>query len=372
MQKLKLLAFCLILTACIGNKSVNSEKNIENPNANQEVQKNDNNYVLLKPKGNGEIVKTLSNNIMVIFQDKNQNYWFGSWKDGLYKFDGKTLVHFSTKDGLPDNRIEEIKEDHLGNVYFNTSKGLCFWKNNQFLVFDEPLNNENEWALHPNDIWFRCLSDKAYVYRVESNRLYKLKIPSSKLGEEYIQKHPSNLSPYHLYSNYKDKHGNIWFGSSILGVFRYNGSKFDWISEPDVTELHNGPSNGVRSMVEDKNGDFWFNTAFRYKITENQPFYERIQSIGCLDGKKDGDLNEFNSIITDNQQNLWIAIYRHGVFKIESTSNKIQHFPIQIHATNVPVFCLYKDQKGEILLGTEENGLWKFNGKSFEKTFETL
>jgi hypothetical protein len=49
--------------------------------------------------------------------------------------------------------------------------------------------------------------------------------------------------------------------------------------------------------------------------TNNSTFYNRIKSIGCLDGKKDGDLNEFLSIIKDNSNNLWIAIYVNGVWK---------------------------------------------------------
>jgi hypothetical protein len=32
----------------------------------------------------GDTVQKLSKNIMVIYQDSKNNYWFGSWEDGLY------------------------------------------------------------------------------------------------------------------------------------------------------------------------------------------------------------------------------------------------------------------------------------------------
>ena len=48
---------------------------------------------------------------MVIYQDKKNVYWFGSWETGVYKYDGKELVNFTTKHGLIKNRIDEIKEE---------------------------------------------------------------------------------------------------------------------------------------------------------------------------------------------------------------------------------------------------------------------
>src|SRR5690606_32057572 len=69
---------------------------------------------------NGDTAKELGSSIMVIHQDKDDIYWFGSWETGVYRFDGKTFTNFTTKHGLPNNRIDEIKEDKFGNIYFNS------------------------------------------------------------------------------------------------------------------------------------------------------------------------------------------------------------------------------------------------------------
>lgn len=323
----------------------------------------------------GDTVTELSNNIMVIYQDTKNNYWFGSRKDGLYKYDGKTIIKFTVKDGLQSNCVEEIKEDHLGNVYVNTSKGLCKYAVNRLIAMTESMNVYDTWKLEPNDVWFKSFKNSGEVYRLNENALYRLKIPPTKLGEDYLLNHPGHLNPYDVYCIYKDSKGNIWFGTAVLGAFRFNGKSFDWISEPDVTELHNGPSNGVRSIAEDKHGDFWFNTEYRYNVYNNvnsaesgsgtPKFYSRVKSIGPLDGKKDSDLNEYLSIIKDNKNNLWIAIYLNGVWKYDGAG--IHHYPVQENSKNIPVFCLYKDNKGNIWLGTHENGVYKFNGNSFEK-----
>lgn len=328
-----------------------------------------------KPFVTGDTVKELSNNIMVIYQDKKNNYWFGSWQEGLYKYDGKAIVHFTEKNGLAANRVEEIKEDKQGNIYINTTKGLYQYKGNSFLKLTETIGSENDWKLNPDDLWFKNIAYSGYVYRLNGNNLYKLKLPKTELGESYIQKHPNYPNPYAIYCIYRDSKENIWFGTATLGACRYNGKSFDWISETDVTEIHDGPANGVRSITEDKHGDFWFNTEYRYSVynnnaptkanTNNSSFYNRVKSIGCLDGKKDGDLNEFLSIIKDDNNKLWMAIYLNGVWKYDG--EKISHYPIQVNGKNIPIFCLFKDNKGDIWLGTHENGVFKFNGQTFNK-----
>jgi ligand-binding sensor domain-containing protein len=295
---------------------------------------------------------------MTIYQDKKNNFWFGSWEDGLYRYDGKTIIHFTTKSGLPHNRIEEIKEDKSGNIYFNTSKGISKFDGQTFTTLYVTDSN-NQWKLEPNDLWFRQGWDSGFVYRYDGNSLYKLQSP----------KHPKHSYSYAIYSIYKDNQGNVWFGTNPLGVFRYNGKSFDWITENDVTELHDGPANGVRSIIEDKDGCFWFNTMYRYKVCDNnsekQTFYSRKQSIGSLDGKKDGNLNEYLSITKDNNNELWIATYKDGIWRYNG-KNTI-HYSVKNEAKDITVFSIYKDKAGNIWLGTHENGAYKFNGQKFER-----
>ena len=78
-----------------------------------------------KPMAIADTVLELGKNIMRIYQDKQNNHWFCSWNHGVYKYDGTSLLHFTTKNGLPGNRVEEMQEDNEGNLYFNTNNGLC-------------------------------------------------------------------------------------------------------------------------------------------------------------------------------------------------------------------------------------------------------
>jgi len=45
----------------------------------------------------GDTVKELGSSIMVVYQDSKNTYWFGSWETGVYKYDGKELINYTTK-----------------------------------------------------------------------------------------------------------------------------------------------------------------------------------------------------------------------------------------------------------------------------------
>jgi ligand-binding sensor domain-containing protein len=335
-----------ILTSCNGQTTY-SKKNTDQ---------------LQEINATGDTVKELGSNIMVIYQDKKNTYWFGSWETGVYRYDGKTLVNYTTKHGLYNNRVDDIKEDKSGNLYFtgmNPNSTITKFNGKSFTnIIATP---SNEWKLEANDLWLiNAYQAKQKVYRFDGNTLYELTLP----------KPPTLNNPFEVYSIYRDLKGNIWFGTNPVGVCRYDGKSFEWITEEDVTEFRNEGANGVRSITEDKNGDFWFNTEFRYSIYDSttlksNTFYTRHESIGSLDGKNTSGLKEYLSTVRDNNNNLWFVTYRDGVWKYDGT--KITHYTVQANSKDITLFSIYKDNNGDLWLGTHENGAYKFNGNSFEK-----
>jgi len=310
----------------------------------------------------GDTVKELGSSIMVVYQDKKNIYWFGSWETGVYRYDGTKLINYTTKHGLPNNRVDEIQQDESGNIYF-----ISFYPKPTIVKFDgntfktlAPISSI-DWQLKSTDLWFKHTYDlENYVYRYDGTTLHKLQLPEP----------PSLPNPFGVYSIYKDKKGNIWFGTNPVGVCRYNGKSFDWITEEDVTEFRNEGANGVRSITEDKNGDFWFNTEYNYSAYDSttlksNKFYTRHESIGGLDGKKDSNLDEYLSTVRDDNDNLWFVTYLDGVWKYDGAN--VTHYPVQVNSKNITLFSIYKDNNGDLWLGTHQNGAFKFDGKTFNK-----
>ncbi len=59
-------------------------------------------------------------NVISIFQDSKGDYWFGTQSQGVYRYDGKSFVHYTEQDGLANNQVQTIQEDKAGHMWFGT------------------------------------------------------------------------------------------------------------------------------------------------------------------------------------------------------------------------------------------------------------
>lgn len=322
---------------------------------------------------NGEVVEELGNNLMTVYQDSKDCWWFATWGDGLYRYDGKAIVHFTDDHGLSHNRTNQILEDSAGILYFNTPSGVSKFADNRFSTL--PVSSSSEWKLASGDLWFNSPKFDGNVFRYDGKSLSTLRLPKVAIGERFLTSKSETANPYGVYIVYRDKLDNVWFGTAALGVCRYDGKRFDWLTSEDVNELHNGPANGVRSIIEDVEGYFWFNTQFRYDLSEQAStnptrlttlgIFHRLPGIGSLDGKPDGESFEYMSIAKDRTGGLWIATYGDGVYHYDGM--QVKHFPILNGTEAITLFSVYCDRSDNIWLGTHSNGAYRYNGKSFER-----
>lgn len=327
----------------------------------------------------GNTVSELSNSILLIYQATNGHYWFGSDADGVYRYDGKTVIHFSEKDGLSNNRIRSIQEDKQGNIYFATLGGISKFDGQTFttLTAIKSTSENDNWRLQPDDLWFTMTGKNGEKgpYRFDGTKLYQLEFPKHYLADKYFADNPNKpWSPYEVYSIFKDSKGNMWFGTGNFGLCRYDGKTLSWLYEDHLTNVPNGGMFGIRSVTEDKDGKFWIcNTNFRYNIwadsiKENDNVlikYERENGIENVKSTNGNDGVYFMSAITDNDGNLWLATYDQGIWCYDGKTAK--QYIVKDGSKIVTLFSVYNDKKGGLWLGTHENGVYKFNGQTFER-----
>jgi sugar lactone lactonase YvrE len=321
----------------------------------------------------GDIVPEPDKSILYILQDKKNRYWFGSSASGIYRYDGTTTIHFSTKDGLCDNRVRGIQEDRAGNIYVNTAKGISKFDGQIFTTLHSTGSKQPDggWRLQPDDLWFTGAQDSGVVYRYDGTTLYHLKFPETEAGEAFISKYPRaafpqmTFSPYDVYSIYTDRKGNLWFGTNI-GVCRYDGRTFTWISEEELgiddISFH------VRSTYEDKKGRFWFtNTMQRFiiyandSVSKGKDIFKKEKGIV---GSKDHAVAYFMSSTEDDEGNLWMVTYNKGVWRYDG--NKLTQYTVTDGDQNANLFSVYKDKGNKLWLGTHSAGVYRFNGRTFE------
>lgn len=325
----------------------------------------------------GVSVADLDNAIWYVFQAKDSTYWFGSNERGVYRYDGKNLVNFTTNDGLVSDRIRGIQEDMAGNIYFSTYEGVSKFDGKAFATLDSAPSTE--WKKQPDDLWFVGPPDTGTVFRYDGKSLHRLTLPKSRIGEEVAARFPRSqfpeaiFSPYDVYTISKDRTGNIWLGTACAGAGRFDGQTFTWLYEDHLTNTPGGGSFGIRSVLEDSTGAFWIcNSRYRFRVDSKdapQPdkghvAYKREAGIELTapDGK---DHVYFMSAIEDEQGALWMASGRFGVWRYDRA--QVTHFPVKDGAKDISLFSIYQDNRGDLWLGTHDASAYRFNGRTFER-----
>lgn len=319
----------------------------------------------------GTIVSELDNQIWAIFQDSKGNYWFGSNGNGIYEFDGKKIIQFTTKDGLVHNQIRGIQEDQKGNLYIETHNGISKFDGIMFTTLQPVQLSKNDWKLEPTDLWFGYNAND--LYRFDGESLYELKLPRKDLKKAFgmetegVPFEGNNNSPYAVFGVNKDTDGNIWFGTATAGAFRYDGDSLLWIGEKELSTLPDGRVPGVRSMIQDKDGYYWLSNFYsKYKINPHLPKgYEKVKAVDLSQEITQDKILYFMSGIADTERNLWMTTYDGGVWKYDGKT--LSNFEINNGKEDVLLICIYLDNKGTIWLGTNNDGVYKNNGANFEK-----
>ncbi len=319
--------------------------------------------------------------ISSIFQDSRGNYWFGSLREGVAVYNGKTFIYFSSNEGLTDNQIHSIQEDKEGVIWFNTQMGVSSYdgtrianhtnantktlQNNFQIQSKEPL--QGQWMKSDNDLWFEA-GVKDGVYRFDGQKLNYLAFPHHKILNPV-----DNL--FAVTDISKGKNNMIWF-ATYAGVFGYNGSDFTIINDETlgfdrkIEPLH------IRSILEDSKGRLWIGNNgigvllkdgdsifnFSYKNNLIHPNSKRN-----ADKSPQGTLEHVFTIAEDNKGNIWFGDRDAGVWKFDGTVMK--NYTRTNGLTSDFALSIYGDKNGELWFGMTDGSIYKLNGERFEKQF---
>jgi polyisoprenoid-binding protein YceI/streptogramin lyase len=183
-----------------------------------------------------------------VLEDRRGNSWFTSTDSGVYYYNGKSIQHFTTTEGLANNQVLSVYEDKAGIIWFGTGGGISRYDGKSFRNFTSPnaplFYKEGHWN---NDIhtiiedktgklWVGTRGD-AFVY--DGKKFTTL----THKGEPFLD----------VWGIMEDRKGNIWLSgyngfkvSQTGGLYRYDGSSFTKVSE-----------RGAYAIIEDKKGNIW-------------------------------------------------------------------------------------------------------------------
>jgi ligand-binding sensor domain-containing protein len=319
--------------------------------------------------------------ISSIFQDSKGNFWFGSLREGVAVYNGKSFFYFNSNDGLTDNQIHSIQEDKEGVIWFNTQKGVSSYdgtriknhteaetknfQNNFPIQSNEPL--QGKWMKSDNDLWFEA-GIKEGVYRFDGQELNYLAFSPHKVLNPY-----DNL--FAVTDISKGKNNMVWFGT-YAGIFGYNGSGFTIINDETlgfdrkIEPLH------IRSIFEDSKGRLWIgNNGIGVLLKDgdsiinfsNKHHLIHLNSSRKGDKSPQGTLEHIFTIAEDKKGNIWFGDRDAGIWRFDGKTMK--NYTRQDGMTSDFALSIYEDNDEKLWFGMADGSIYIFNGKTFEKQF---
>ncbi|WP_157687523.1 hybrid sensor histidine kinase/response regulator [Pedobacter psychrophilus] len=291
------------------------------------------------------------NTVTTIFQDHKGLIWIGTW-DGLNKYDGYNFEIYRN-DGrnpksLSDNKVNAIFEDKKQKLWVGTTSGLNLFDRDleEFKSFPNERNKSYAVSSIVEDtngiIWLG--TDEGVKYLDPSiGKIKDLAFKNSQNGDSRVQ------------SLYIDKGNLLWIGK-FAGLLFYDISKRKLVSP--YPNLQQAVKNSwIRTVKYQKDGSFWLATeadgVLHYKSNKEIDYYS----------VKNGLLsNTIRDILIVNEREIWIGT-KFGLSILNPFSNGIKNYTYkkdedsQISLSQASIRSLFKDKKGNIWLGTYSGGI---------------
>lgn len=226
--------------------------------------------------------KTILNGIRVraLCADSKGNLWIGTWGNGLYKDDGKSLTNYTIQSGdLPQDYIHDIFEDSKGNIWFGTGSGIVKFDGTKFQT-----------------------------------------LTSSDVCNSYVG------------SIKEDRNGNIWFHTDGC-VVRYDGSQFVSFDQD------NGLASNTVYLIEfDEKGRLWVGTnkGLDCVTLNDKSNFASVRNYGKNEGFRGIECNSRAVCRTRNNE-LWFGTVK-GVISYNPVNDAEELTEPNIHITGIRLF----------------------------------
>ncbi len=160
----------------------------------------------------------------------------------------------------------------------------------------------------------------------------------------------------HLRRIFQDSKGNLWFGTNVYGLMRYDGDTLVYFDEKDGLGR-------ITGIAEDKEGNIWLGTSGGLTKYDGKTFTNFTQKDGLLN-------NEIWSLLIDRNGIFWIGtnagLSRFDGKKFTTISvpkAKVKELNVIYSADRITGIA--EDKEGNLWFGTDGFGICKYDGKTF-------
>lgn len=290
--------------------------------------------------------------ITSLLEDDAGNFWFGTYNDGLYRYDARNedLDFYNTRNGLAHNFISTLYQDSSGNIWVGTwGGGLTRIQDGVLKTF----NRDN--GLQDTKIW-------SLVEDVEGNILIGTNENGLSIfkGEQFVSFSERNgLVNDQVWAVLQDRKGRFWFGTNG-GVSIYDPQQPVGVKFRHLTSENYAMGDQIRFLKEDRQGRIWMGTY-------GNGTYEFDPSTGKF--HYPFRINSYNQqlIVTameiDGKNNLWVGT-TDGLIYYDIDQRQVQYLT-QVHGlAGTDISALYADAGGTLWIGSKGRGITTIRGDS--------
>ena len=323
---------------------------------------------------NGESIKHLnkenSNIVSDLIEDITgfKNYIFIGTNEGLsvlVKNDktakNYTITNYTTKDGLPSNKIRSLFIDSKGYLWIGTNKGLAILDINNNKIIDITYILDE---MGVSDKFIRAVYEDSkgnyYIGCFLEGGLIKIN-PNTKEYKIYknIENDDSSISNNSIRYINEDLYGNILVGTSHgINILNLSTDKFNHYTEKDGLI-----NNTIYGILVDKNNGIWMSTnaGISKLSTEDATFKNFTITDGLQSNEfngracfksKDGNMyfGGINGFNVFNSQDIELSTFEPKVifdnFEINGTNNKdISNIKFKSNENNIKINFFTNDYK---------------------------
>jgi ligand-binding sensor domain-containing protein/serine phosphatase RsbU (regulator of sigma subunit) len=302
----------------------------------------------------------IQSNVSSIVQDSAGFYWIGT-AGGLSRFDGRHFVNYTTENGLADNNVTALFIDREQQLWIGHDNGSVtrFTGDSFVTINSKQLPRDKKifgfFQDKQGDLWIHTAAAGAIRIMDVSRKASKGRHIRTYTGKDGLSQYVLNVA--------QDAEGNMWFCTDIaVKVLRRGSGTFEFFSRPDLPPGH------ICSMAKTRDGKLLFGTLtgniFLYDPTSSK--VKLILGTGDLlkKIKVTGQLLYIYTLLEDSKGNIWASITNIGVIRIDKNGNTTW-FNTNNGLTVNKIKAIIEDREGNILFGTDGEGIEVFSGEKF-------
>jgi signal transduction histidine kinase/ligand-binding sensor domain-containing protein/DNA-binding response OmpR family regulator len=318
-----------------------------------------------------KVSKLVSNTIISAFEDSHKRLWIGT-NAGLHLYmpnsdSFKTFLHSpSDPSSISDNAIRDITEDSTGNVWFATLGGLNKLQADGKSFKSYKHNSFDIHTLSHDHVYTVAVDNDGKVWAGTEDGISIL----DPLSEKVTRIVSENRKQYSLIgksirSIFIDKKGIYWVGTNHGGVNKYDKNlAFFNLRQSNPFDPFGLTNPFVSSFVEGPKGDIYIGTDGG-GLNLYHPKTGLFDHPRLTSGEKYKNLK----ILAMERvgYDLWIGTFQEGVYVLNMQTGAVKHYlkgEGSKTLSNNEIFCIKKDSRGNVWIGTNGGGVNLYDYKS--------